>query len=113
MKALFAILALALAPIVQAETYFTMPNQNGGQIQLENVHAPDEIVNVYPLCEGRYIAKAWGQGTEDTWGCWTFLPETATIVIHWLLPSGTQNRTYSVGAFTSTAAFEAKYGAGK
>jgi hypothetical protein len=89
---LFACLTITSA---HATVFATMPNASGGRIELSDVKAPAELQR-YAGCKSGYIAKSWGDGADDIFGCWIQVGDTVSVV--W--PAG--NRTYPISAFTLT-----------
>ncbi len=86
-KACITLFACALAaPIIANATpsdpFMVMENDAGGRIELYDVKSPtnDE-------CKGEFIAKAWGRGIADKYGCWS--ASSDTVSISWTV-NGTQ-----------------------
>jgi hypothetical protein len=102
MKKIIALLATCLTiGAAHAAILATMPNNSGGRIELTDVPVPASVQRQMSNCRNTYIAKSWADGTNDIYGCYRFIDDT--VVIEW---PGTE-RTYSVHAFTRTAAGDA------
>ena len=99
MKKIIALAAFCLTTIAHAGNLVaSMPNQNGGRIDLSAAPTPESVQRSMSGCKNTYIAKAWGNG-PDAYGCWKFADDTVVVV--WIGDAG-KSRTYLVTDFTFT-----------
>jgi hypothetical protein len=88
-----------LVPSVQAAPTMIgyLENQNNGRIELYSTPTPEKVSRGEAVCRATFVAKTWGDGTEDSYGCWTIVADT--VVVHWLTPKGFVERTYLLNRF--------------
>ena len=97
MKKIIALLVTCLSiTAAHAAIVATQPNKSGGRIELSNTSVPMDVQKNTPACKGALIAKSWGDGIDNIYGCWIVMGDT--ISIHW--PAG--ERTYPISNFTLT-----------
>jgi hypothetical protein len=89
----FLLLSLGIVSQSHAGIAASMPNQIGGRIDLYDVPTPKDGI---AGCAGSYIAKTWGNGVADQFGCWTLNEDL--VVIHW---DNGEYRSYPANGFSA------------
>jgi hypothetical protein len=92
----FLLLLAGIAQQSHAEIIASMANDAGGRIDLYSAQIPKGTL---ASCDGKYVAKTWGSGIKDAYGCWNI--DNDLISIHWVGADGSY-RSYPMSSFTMT-----------
>jgi hypothetical protein len=69
LKPLLAAALLAASLSSHAGIIATLPNQNGGRIELSDASCPSFMVRPFTN-QLTYISKTYGGSVNDSYGCW-------------------------------------------